>query len=265
MRKAQILLFCCLLLGVGFVAEAQKAKTQMPQKQNDAAAVEREIKEWFDSYAEDLRSARREAIADRYDPRGYFRVGNGSKTLVSFENNKKRYLTRWTGPKSFAWKDLSFEVLSPEAVAVIGLFDWQAATSEKATVSYTALLVKQSGKWRIRVEDESVSPLGYTTQPISGDRAGGPVKYTLTAQPGASISAHRHSAEMRVKVRTGRKFILMGDLSNAKVQVFEAGSSFVIPANTWHLEWWETETIEEIDIIAPWTTERATPSTPRMP
>jgi len=31
------------------------------------------------------------------------------------------------------------------------------------------------------------------------------------------------------------------------------------------MEWWETETVEEINIIAPWTTERATPSTPRTP
>ena len=266
MRKAQVFLIsCCLLLCGSLVAEAQKVKTSKPQKQSNAAAIEREIREFFDSYAEDLRQHRREAIANRYDPRGYYRLGNGEKTLLSFEDAKKYYLAKWTGPRSFQWKDISIEILSPDIAVVVGLFELQTALAQMRTFSYTGLLVKTAGKWRIRVEDESISPLGYTTQPISGDRSGGPVKYTLTAMPGASIAAHRHSAEMRIKVVSGRKFILMGDLNNAKVQVFEAGSSFVIPANAWHVEWWEAETVEEIDIIAPWTTERATPSTPRTP
>ncbi|HEY0459566.1 MAG TPA: DUF4440 domain-containing protein [Pyrinomonadaceae bacterium] len=266
-KNGRIVMAVVVLAVFQIAAYAQSpAKTPKPEKRSAAAVkAEGEIKEFFDSYGDDLRAARREAIADRYDARGYFRLGNGNKTLVSFEDNKKRYQTRWTPPKSFTWKDLSIEVLSADAAAVVGLFDWQAATGEKAALSYSALLVRQAGKWRIRVEDESISPLGYTIQPISGDRNGGPVKYTLTAQPGASIAAHRHSAEMRIKVVSGRKFILMGDLNNAKVQVFEAGSSFVIPANAWHVEWWEAETIEEIDIIAPWTTERATPATPRTP
>jgi hypothetical protein len=69
---------------------------------------------------------------------------------------------------------------------------------------------------------------------------------------------------MKITVKSGRKYILMGDLDNAKVQRFEAGSTFVIPANTWHVEWWETETVEEIEIMAPTRTERATPTTPRV-
>ena len=265
MRKVTFLLLCFLLLCCGLVVEAQKVEAANSQKQNDAA-TEKEIKEFFDSYAEDLRSARREAIANRYDSRGYYRLGNGGKRLVSFADSRDRYLNRWTPPKSFEWKNLSIEVLSPNAAVVVGQFDLQAASGEKWTASYSGLLVKDSGKWRIRVEDESFSPDDYSTEPISGDRnKPGNVKYKLKANAGASIGAHRHSADMRIKVVSGRKFILMGDLNNAKVQVFEAGSSFIIPANVWHVEWWEAETVEEIDIIAPWTTERATPTTPRMP
>lgn len=230
------------------------------------AATEREIKAFFDAYGEDLRSARREAIADRYDRRGYYRLGNGQKTLVSFEDVKNRYLTRWMPSKSFEWKDLSIEVLSKDAANVVGLFDIQAMTGEKASFSYSALVVKQSSKWFIRIEDESLSPVLYTTETISGDRnKPGLYKYKLTAQPTASIAAHRHSVDMKITVRAGRKFILMGELENARVQVFEAGSTFVIPANTWHMKWWETETVEEIEIIAPMKTERASPSTPRVP
>jgi hypothetical protein len=158
MKKAQFFLVFYLLFCCCFVTQAQTVKTPTPQNQNDVAIVELEIKESFDSYAEDLRQHRREAIANRYDPRGYFRMGNGNKTLVSFEGVKNHYLTNWTGPKSFEWKDISIEVLSPEAAVVVGLFDWQRDAGAKATFSYTGLLVKRSGKWRIRLEDESGAP-----------------------------------------------------------------------------------------------------------
>lgn len=266
MRKAQFLLVCYLLLCGGFVAEAQKVKTMKPQKQNDVAATEREIREFFDSYAEDLRRHRREAIANRYDSRGYFRMGNGTKTLVSFEDLKKRYLTGWTGPKSFEWKDISIEVLSPDAAVVTGLFDWQDASGWTTTYCYTGLLKKYSRKWFIRVEDESVSPVPWTIHHLIGDRSKpGPFKYTLKVPPGASIAAHRHSVEMRVSVVGGRVCILMGDFATARVQCFETGSSFFIPAETWHVEWWEAETLVEVEGNGPMRTEMATPSTPRKP
>jgi hypothetical protein len=173
MRKAQFLLVFYLLFCGVLVAEAQKVKMSKTQKQKKyTAATEREIKEFFDSYAEDLRQHRREAIANRYDPRGYFRMGNGSKTLVSLEDVKNRYLTKWVGPKSFEWRDVSIEVLSPAAAVVVGLFDWQRDAGEKETYSYTGLLVKQSGKWRIRLEDESGAPpqLPQSTQPSQQER-----------------------------------------------------------------------------------------------
>lgn len=263
MRKAHIIVFFFLFWG-SFIAEAQKARASKSPKQNIVATTEKEIKEFFESYAEDLRQHRREAIANRYHSRGYFRMGNGNKRLVSFEDTRRRYLTTWNGPKFFEWKDLSIEVLSSNNAVVVGLFDIQATTGEKLTFSYTGVLVKDSGQWRIRVEDESLSPLGYTTKTISGNSAvAGPYKYSLTAQSGASITAHRHSVDMHITVSRGRKFILMGELDTARVQVFDVGSTFVIPANTWHVEWWEEETVEEIEIIAPMRSERASPATPR--
>jgi quercetin dioxygenase-like cupin family protein len=262
--KPICVLFSLILAVLQFNGFAQK--NAGPQKGDDLASVEREINAFYDAYAEDLRQHRAEGIANRYDSRGYFRLGNGGKQFVPFDENKKRYMTSWTGPKSFDWRDLSIEALSPTAASVAGLFDWQGAAGEKATFSYTALLTKQGGQWRIRVEDESGNTSGMASKNVSGDRnTPGVWKYIFTAQPGSSIAAHRHTSEMRITVKSGRKFILMGDLENAKVQRFEAGSTFVIPANTWHVEWWETETIEEIEITAPTRTERATPATPRSP
>lgn len=55
----------------------------------------------------------------------------------------------------------------------------------------------------------------------------------------------------------------MDDLDSSRIQQFDQGTSFVIPANTWHLEWWEEETVEEIEILAPYRTEIATLCTPR--
>jgi hypothetical protein len=68
---------------------------------------------------------------------------------------------------------------------------------------------------------------------------------------------------MHITVTGGKKFILMGELLTTRVQIFEANSKFVIPANTWHVEWWETATVEEIEGIGPMLTERASPATPR--
>jgi ketosteroid isomerase-like protein len=148
-------MLCCLFVCGSFVAQAQKVQTPKPEKQNSAATTEREIREFLDALADDLRQHRREAIANRHDPRGYFRMGNGKKTFFSFEEIKNRYLTEWKGPKSFEWKDISVEVLSPDAAIVLALFQWETPKGQKVMLSYTGLFVKQAGKWRIRVEDES--------------------------------------------------------------------------------------------------------------
>jgi uncharacterized RmlC-like cupin family protein len=259
MKSLALFLFTAFLLSC-----STTTPTGTTQSKNSKAETEQEVKAFFSSYADDMRQHLRESIANRYDTSGYYRMGNGVKNFVSFEDTKKRYLTSWNGPKAFDWKDLSVDVLSPEAAVVTALFDLQSVTGEKGTYSYTGVLVKKGGRWRIRVEDESINTAGLTTKTVSGDRSvAGPVKYLLTAQPGASITAHLHSQDMHIKVVSGRKYIIMGNLDSAKVQRFDAGSSFVIPANTWHLEWWEEETVEEIDMMAPWKTQRATPATPR--
>ena len=57
---------------------------------------------------------------------------------------------------------------------------------------------------------------------------------------------------------------LMGDLESARVKTFDAGSTFVIPAGVWHVEWFESDTLVEISGIGPMRTERP-PTTPRVP
>jgi hypothetical protein len=142
---AAILLTCC-----SFAASAQKAGGQ----KFDAAAIEREIKAFYDEYAVELRESRGPAIAARYDPRGSWVLGNGRKSFQTAAQTNDKY-TKFTAPKIFAWKELSIDVLSPDVVSVLGLFDWGMTTAPAVTYSYTGVLVRRDGKWRIRIEDES--------------------------------------------------------------------------------------------------------------
>lgn len=149
MTKVNLTVLVCTVMCASLVATAQTATVKPP------SSAEREVRQFYESYAEDLRRHRREAIADRYDRRGVYLMGNGQKKLVAFEAVKDRYLTRWKGPKSFAWHDLSFEILTRDIAVVLGRFEWQSEDEKTLNFSYTGVLVKRNGKWRIRVEDES--------------------------------------------------------------------------------------------------------------
>jgi hypothetical protein len=126
-----------------------------PQRMTE---TERSLRAFYDAYADDLRAHRREAIVDRYDRRGAYLMGNGSKRFETFEQIRDVYVTKWSGPKAFEWNDLSFEPIGKDAAVVVGKFTWQTASGQTMKFSYTGVLVRQDGKWRIRVEDESAAP-----------------------------------------------------------------------------------------------------------
>jgi hypothetical protein len=149
MNKVKIFLIVCLLLCSPFI-EAQKSKKTKSQHNNDTTGIALEIRTFFNEYGEDLRQHRRESIANRYDTAGYYRLGNGSKAFLSFEQSKNRYLNRWTGPKDFQWKNLSIEMLSSDVALVVGQFDLKWASEDSATYSYSGILKKKNGQWRIR-------------------------------------------------------------------------------------------------------------------
>ncbi|HEX6573521.1 MAG TPA: hypothetical protein VF042_01005 [Gemmatimonadaceae bacterium] len=125
--------------------------------QNEAL-IDVDAREFMAGYAEDIRNGRRQAIAARYDRRGAYRVGEGEKTLESWELIRAAYMTQWSPPVNFAWRDLTYEVLGPDSVMVIGLFDWGLLDGRRIAFSYTALLVRQDGELRIRLEAESMNP-----------------------------------------------------------------------------------------------------------
>lgn len=119
---------------------------------------EAEARAFMESYAQDLRAGAREAIVARYDPRGSYRVGGGEKTFEPLDSIRAIYMGRWEPPAVFEWRDLSYDVLGDDAVMVVGRFEWTDRQGRMTPLTYTGLLVKQDGAWRIRLEDEDVSP-----------------------------------------------------------------------------------------------------------
>lgn len=93
----------------------------------------------------------------------------------------------------------------------------------------------------------------------------GPFRYSMLYTPGTSLGARRYSIDVRVTVRTGSEFILMGNLDTARVQRFDAGTTFLIPAGTWHVEWFETRTLVDMEGVGPRRIEWASPAVPRVP
>ena len=83
----------------------------------------------------------------------------------------------------------------------------------------------------------------------------GAFKYQLKIPAGARAAVHRHSRDVHVKVLSGSMFIIIGEpLESSRAQRFAAGSVFVVPANAWHDEWWDEETVLEAEGVGPMET-----------
>ncbi|HEY0810074.1 MAG TPA: cupin domain-containing protein [Longimicrobiales bacterium] len=95
--------------------------------------------------------------------------------------------------------------------------------------------------------------VGDTSQP-------GPFKYQLKIPAGARVAIHRHSNDVHVKVLSGSMFIIIGEpLEASRTQRFAAGSVFVVPAHSWHDEWWDEETVLEAEGSGPMETVYKSP------
>jgi hypothetical protein len=129
-------------------------------------AIADEARVFMDTYARDLLAGDRAAIGARYDRTGAYRLGNGSKEFMPYDSVVAQYRgARWTPPAAFEWRDLSFEPVGSDAVLVAGLAAWTSRSeSTPIILSYTALLERQDGSLRIRLEDESIDPR--TTPPV---------------------------------------------------------------------------------------------------
>lgn len=113
---------------------------------------------FMQSYAAALKAGDRAGIAARYSDAGAFFNGFAPKTLDSRAAIEKFYVSgTWQKPDAFEWSDLSFEAVGADACLVTGAFRWTAA-GQPADFAYTALLRRESGSWRIRLEHENPLP-----------------------------------------------------------------------------------------------------------
>lgn len=151
-RLVRILPFALVLLIAAAAPSA--ARAQAP----DTAPVA-EARAFMEAYGRDLAAGNREGIAARYDRGGPYIMFNGEREMVPWEELAAQYRTTWRQPAAFEWRDLVFLPAGPDAVVVNGHFLWtRQGGAEPMHFRYTALLVRQEGELRIRLEDESVVP-----------------------------------------------------------------------------------------------------------
>lgn len=120
------------------------------------AALLNEAKAFMADYGADLQRGDRAAVIARYDRNGVYEVRPASKVFTSHAAIAARYQNEWDKPGFFEWRDLSYEVLGQDKVLVTGLFAWAATPSSKPDIlSYVAILQRQDGALRIRLEAEA--------------------------------------------------------------------------------------------------------------
>ena len=124
------------------------------------APIVAEARAFMASYGDALQQGDRAGIAARYDRTGAFHLGNGRKSFESYARIQAIYASAdWQPPHRFEWRDLSYEPAGPDAIVIAGQFAWtQREGAEPFVYSYTALLHRQDGVLRIRLEDESGPP-----------------------------------------------------------------------------------------------------------
>ena len=95
-------------------------------------------------------------------------------------------------------------------------------------------------------------PGGFRRYLFGDTRQPGAFKYQLKLPAGSRAAVHRHSKDVHVKVLSGSMFIIIGEpLEASRAQRFVAGNVFVVPAEAWHDEWWDEETLLEAEGVGP--------------
>jgi len=120
------------------------------------AALVAEARRFMDGYAAALLRGDPAEIAAHYDRDGVHEVRPASARFTAYDTLLPRYRDRWSKPAFFEWRDLSYEVLAPDKVLVVGLFALSGSRSQEPQVqSYVAVLRRQDGRLRVRLEAEA--------------------------------------------------------------------------------------------------------------
>ena len=108
---------------------------------------------FMDTYAEDVTAGDRKALVNRYSRRGTIFIGGEWKEELTFDKLSSEYAKSWKPPVTFRWQGLAYEKLGEQSVMVTGgVARSDQAGAETTSHSYAALLVKEDGELRIRME-----------------------------------------------------------------------------------------------------------------
>ena len=86
--------------------------------------VDKKVREFLNAYKQELLMHKGVKLAERFDPRGYYKRFNGTKDFYSSEDVREWLTSRWTGPNTLSFKDVSIEVISPSAALIIAIMEW---------------------------------------------------------------------------------------------------------------------------------------------
>jgi ketosteroid isomerase-like protein len=127
-----------------------------PEKPYDGAAVVSELNIFMENYADILRKREMEKIADLYYDSGIVISGNGFNEFSSFDSIRSHYLKQPRDPINFKWDEIRIDPLAGDLALITSVFYWNFPDKpDTAKFSYTGLLTKTSGGWKIRHEHES--------------------------------------------------------------------------------------------------------------
>jgi hypothetical protein len=146
------------------------------------AAVEGEAREFMAGYEAEMQGSNGEALAARYHRAGAYWMLQGRKRFLEHDSIVRYFRETWSAPAEFRWTDLSYEVLGNDAVVVIGTMQFTEPDHRTAIGSYTALLLRQDGELRIRVEDEAFDNYPAAACPPGSGACGIPIHARLAAR-----------------------------------------------------------------------------------
>ena len=113
-----------------------------------------------------------------------------------------------------------------------------------------------SGEW----QPYTPVPGGFRRQVVGDPLKPGFFRFQLKVPAGARVEAHQHSIPVHVRVLSGSMHIIVDEpLDRTRAQHYAAGTAFVIPAEAWHVEWWDEPTMLEGEGLGPMITTRRHP------
>ena len=120
-----------------------------------------EARRFMEDHARALRAGDRAALAAHYSRYGALRFAADSAfyTRQDWERIRDAFAApSWRPPARFDWFTMEFIPIGPDAVAVAATVDRSGEADRPVTHLYSALLVREQGEFRIRMEHEAPAP-----------------------------------------------------------------------------------------------------------